>query len=102
MTPQHVTDADLYRADPQAPRKRRIEPPLTATTDVTVFAEPPNVSQPFTLSEFSKEHHDCFVVNNMYWMKGQGEDGTRVWLLQLKSARFVGRDGVALDFDVLR
>ena len=94
----HVTDAQIYRADPAAPTKRWTGNPVAESSRVAVHDSQPKVSQPFRFANGSTVAD--FVVGGAYWLIGEADDGRRVWRLRIREVRPAGLD-VMLVCDVL-
>ena len=95
---QHITDGQLYRPDPLAPRRKWLLPSLAEADTVVIYDQKPNVSQPFRLVNETKPAY--FVPGDTYWLRGVAEDGERAWRVQLVAARPAGRD-IVLDLNVI-
>lgn len=96
--PIHVTDAQIYRADPAAPTKRWTGQPVAESTRVAVHDAQPRVAQPFRFAHGSTLAD--FAVGGAYWLLGETDDGRRVWRLRLREVRQAGLD-VMLEADAL-
>jgi hypothetical protein len=99
-----VTNAELYKADPVRPSKRRIGSVIACADLAAVHTDRrPNVSQPF---RFAKDGTgspigtpEDFVVGGPYWMDGWVDGyGKRTWYLELVGVRMGGTD-IVLDLD---
>jgi hypothetical protein len=86
----HVTDAQIYRADPAAPTKRWTGNPVAQAPQVAVHDSQPKVAQPFRFANGSTIND--FVVGGAYWLLGVADDGRRVWRLRLLEVRQAGLD----------